>query len=154
MGVAIRMPVTAASAEERRENIGAIAQHRHALGFPAPPGRSMKSLRRYGNAYGPSLRFPLTGQLRLGNLYRRHFVRHLLAELDRPLLGAVRAAMITNLEPVLGIFFAMLILDERIGLALLWCLSQFPQGKWCARRQGGGWRANLPQSETLLLNHS
>ena len=32
-----------------------------------------------------------------------------------PLLGAVRAAMITNLEPVLGILFAMLILGERIS---------------------------------------
>jgi drug/metabolite transporter (DMT)-like permease len=42
-----------------------------------------------------------------------------------PLLGAVRAAMITNLEPVLGIVFAMLILGERmsplqgIGIALV-----------------------------------
>jgi drug/metabolite transporter (DMT)-like permease len=33
-----------------------------------------------------------------------------------PLLGAVRAAMITNLEPVLGILFAMMILGERISL--------------------------------------
>ena len=32
-----------------------------------------------------------------------------------PLLGAVRAAMITNLEPVLGILFAMLILSERLS---------------------------------------
>ena len=32
-----------------------------------------------------------------------------------PLLGAVRAAMITNLEPVLGIAFAMLILGERMS---------------------------------------
>jgi drug/metabolite transporter (DMT)-like permease len=32
-----------------------------------------------------------------------------------PLLGAVRAAMITNLEPVLGILFAMLILGERMS---------------------------------------
>ncbi|HVR66454.1 MAG TPA: DMT family transporter [Verrucomicrobiae bacterium] len=32
-----------------------------------------------------------------------------------PLLGAVRAAMITNLEPVLGILFAVLILGERIS---------------------------------------
>jgi len=32
-----------------------------------------------------------------------------------PLLGAVRAAMITNLEPVLGILFAMLILGERVS---------------------------------------
>ncbi len=34
-----------------------------------------------------------------------------------PLLGAVRAAMITNLEPVLGILFAMLVLGERVTLA-------------------------------------
>jgi len=34
-----------------------------------------------------------------------------------PLLGAVRAAMITNLEPVLGIVFAMLILGERVSPA-------------------------------------
>lgn len=34
-----------------------------------------------------------------------------------PLLGAVRAAMITNLEPVLGIVFAMLILGERLSPA-------------------------------------
>ncbi len=33
-----------------------------------------------------------------------------------PLLGAVRAAMITNLEPMLGILFAMLILGERMSL--------------------------------------
>ncbi len=32
-----------------------------------------------------------------------------------PLLGAVRAAMITNLEPVLGILFAMMILGERVS---------------------------------------
>jgi len=34
-----------------------------------------------------------------------------------PLLGAVRAAMITNLEPVLGILFAMIILGERMSPA-------------------------------------
>ena len=33
-----------------------------------------------------------------------------------PLLGALRAAMITNLEPVLGVLFAVAILDERISL--------------------------------------
>lgn len=32
-----------------------------------------------------------------------------------PLLGAVRAAMISNLEPVLGILFAMLVLGERVS---------------------------------------
>lgn len=32
-----------------------------------------------------------------------------------PYLGAVRAAMITNLEPVLGILFAMMILGERVS---------------------------------------
>ena len=42
-----------------------------------------------------------------------------------PLLGAVRAAMITNLRPVIGILFAMLILGERmsatqgIGIAMV-----------------------------------
>jgi drug/metabolite transporter (DMT)-like permease len=44
-----------------------------------------------------------------------------------PLLGAVRATMITNLEPVLGIVFAMLILGERLspaqatGIAIVIC---------------------------------
>jgi drug/metabolite transporter (DMT)-like permease len=44
-----------------------------------------------------------------------------------PLLGAVRAAMISNLEPVLGILFAMAVLDEAIsalqsvGIALVIC---------------------------------
>jgi drug/metabolite transporter (DMT)-like permease len=32
-----------------------------------------------------------------------------------PLLGAVRAAMISNLEPVLGILFAMAVLDEAVS---------------------------------------
>ena len=32
-----------------------------------------------------------------------------------PLLGAARAVMITNLEPVLGILFAMIILGERMS---------------------------------------
>jgi drug/metabolite transporter (DMT)-like permease len=32
-----------------------------------------------------------------------------------PLLGAVRAAMISNLEPVLGILFAMAVLGEAVS---------------------------------------
>lgn len=33
-----------------------------------------------------------------------------------PILGAVRATMISNIEPLLGIVFAVLILGERISL--------------------------------------
>lgn len=56
-----------------------------------------------------------------------------------PLLGAVRAAMITNIEPILGILFAMLILGERVsvvqgvGIALvigaIFAMEAKPAGK-------------------------
>jgi drug/metabolite transporter (DMT)-like permease len=64
------------------------------------------------------VRLPTTGEgwLGFGGVALSHTVGTLTFFGAIPLLGAVRAAMITNLEPVLGVLFAMLILGERLSL--------------------------------------
>ena len=65
------------------------------------------------------------GWLGLGGVAIAHTVGTIAFFVSLPLLGAVRAAMITNLEPVLGVLFAMMMLGERvsplqgIGIALV-----------------------------------
>jgi drug/metabolite transporter (DMT)-like permease len=63
------------------------------------------------------VKLPATGEgwLGFGGVALSHTVGTLVFFSAIPLLGAVRAAMITNLEPVLGIVFAMLILGERMS---------------------------------------
>ena len=63
------------------------------------------------------LKLPATeeGWLGFGGVALSHTIGTLVFFSAIPLLGAVRAAMITNLEPVLGIVFAMLILGERMS---------------------------------------
>jgi len=63
-----------------------------------------------------SVKLPVTseGWLGFGGVSLSHTIGTLAFFGAIPLLGAVRAAMITNLEPVLGILFAMLILGERM----------------------------------------
>jgi drug/metabolite transporter (DMT)-like permease len=63
------------------------------------------------------VKLPTTGEgwLGFGGVALPHTIGTLVFFSDIPLLGAVRAAMITNLEPVLGILFAMLILGERLS---------------------------------------
>lgn len=63
------------------------------------------------------VKLPVTGVgwLGLGGVALSHTIGTLTFFSAIPLLGAVRAAMITNLEPVLGILFAMLILGERLS---------------------------------------
>jgi drug/metabolite transporter (DMT)-like permease len=65
------------------------------------------------------LKLPATseGWLGFSGVATMHTIGTLAFFAAIPLLGAVRAAMITNLEPVLGIVFAMLILGERMSLA-------------------------------------
>ena len=65
------------------------------------------------------VKLPVTGLgwLGLGGVALSHTIGTLTFFGAIPLLGAVRAAMITNLEPVLGILFAMLILGERLSAA-------------------------------------
>ena len=63
------------------------------------------------------VKLPVTaeGWLGFGGVALSHTIGTLTFFGAIPLLGAVRAAMITNLEPVLGILFAMLILGERLS---------------------------------------
>jgi drug/metabolite transporter (DMT)-like permease len=63
------------------------------------------------------VKLPATGEgwLGFGGVALSHTIGTLTFFGAIPLLGAVRAAMITNLEPVLGIVFAMLILGERMS---------------------------------------
>ena len=63
------------------------------------------------------VKLPMTGEgwLGFGGVALSHTIGTLTFFGAIPLLGAVRAAMITNLEPVLGILFAMLILGERLS---------------------------------------
>ena len=63
------------------------------------------------------VKLPATGEgwLGFGGVALSHTIGTLTFFGAIPLLGAVRAAMITNLEPVLGILFAMLILGERLS---------------------------------------
>jgi drug/metabolite transporter (DMT)-like permease len=63
------------------------------------------------------MKLPVTGEgwLGFGGVALSHTIGTLTFFGAIPLLGAVRAAMITNLEPVLGILFAMLILGERMS---------------------------------------
>jgi len=63
------------------------------------------------------VKLPVTaeGWLGFGGVVLSHTIGTLTFFGAIPLLGAVRAAMITNLEPVLGILFAMLILGERLS---------------------------------------
>lgn len=63
------------------------------------------------------MKLPMTGKgwLGFGGVALSHTIGTLTFFAAIPLLGAVRAAMITNLEPVLGIVFAMLILGERLS---------------------------------------
>jgi len=63
------------------------------------------------------VKLPTTGEgwLGFGGVALSHTIGTLTFFGAIPLLGAVRAAMITNLEPVLGILFAMLILGERLS---------------------------------------
>jgi len=65
------------------------------------------------------VKLPVTGDgwLGFGGVALSHTIGTLTFFSAIPLLGAVRAAMITNLEPVLGILFAMLILGERLSAA-------------------------------------
>jgi drug/metabolite transporter (DMT)-like permease len=73
------------------------------------------------------VKLPVTaeGWLGFGGVAVSHTIGTLTFFGAIPLLGAVRAAMITNLEPVLGILFAMVILGERmspiqgVGIALV-----------------------------------
>ena len=73
------------------------------------------------------MQLPVTagGWLGFGGVAISHTIGTLTFFVAIPLLGPVRAAMITNLEPVLGILFAMLILGERmspvqaIGIAMV-----------------------------------
>jgi drug/metabolite transporter (DMT)-like permease len=63
------------------------------------------------------VKLPTTGEgwLGFGGVALSHTIGTLTFFGAIPLLGAVRAAMITNLEPVLGVLFAMLILSERLS---------------------------------------
>ena len=63
------------------------------------------------------IKLPATaeGWLGFGGVALSHTIGTLTFFGAIPLLGAVRAAMITNLEPVLGILFAMLILGEQMS---------------------------------------
>ena len=63
------------------------------------------------------VQLPATGEgwLGFGGVALSHTIGTLTFFAAIPLLGAVRAAMITNLEPVLGILLAMLILSERVS---------------------------------------
>jgi drug/metabolite transporter (DMT)-like permease len=63
------------------------------------------------------VQLPATGEgwLGLGGVALSHTIGTLTFFGAIPLLGAVRAAMITNLEPILGIVFAMLIVGERLS---------------------------------------
>jgi len=63
------------------------------------------------------VKLPTTGQgwLGFGGVALWHTIGTLTFFGAIPLLGAVRAAMITNLEPALGILFAMFILGERMS---------------------------------------
>ena len=74
------------------------------------------SLSILGLAQG-SVKLPVTaeGWVGFGGVALSHTIGTLTFFGAIPLLGAVRAAMITNLEPVLGILFAMLILGERLS---------------------------------------
>ena len=74
------------------------------------------SLSILGLAQG-AVKLPLTaeGWVGFGGVALSHTIGTLTFFGAIPLLGAVRAAMITNLEPVLGILFAMLVLGERLS---------------------------------------
>lgn len=63
------------------------------------------------------LRPPTTGEgwLGLGGVALAHTAGTIAFFGALPMLGAVRAAMITNIEPILGILFAMLVLGERVS---------------------------------------
>jgi len=63
------------------------------------------------------IRLPATevGWLGFGGVAAAHTVGTITFFIAIPLLGAVRAAMISNLEPVLGILFAMMVLGERVS---------------------------------------